>query len=56
MSNEIGRLVQGNKTVKGTNTMFFLPYEDIPIKLKKDITYARIVVDYRPQKTEKERT
>ena len=56
MSNEIGRLAQGNKNVKGTNTMFFLPFEEIPINRKKDITYARIVVDYRPQKTEKERT
>ena len=55
MSNEIGRLAQGNKNVKGTNTMFFLSFEEIPIKQKKDITYARIVVIYLPQKTEKER-
>ena len=53
MSNEIGRLAQGNKNVKGTNTMFFLPFEEIPINRKKDITYARIVVDYRPQKLKK---
>ena len=56
MSNEIGRLAQGNKNVKGTDTMFFIEYNDIPFDRRKDITYARIVVDYRPQKTEKERT
>ena len=56
MSNELGRLTQGNDMVNGTNTMFFIPYEDIPHDRKRDITYARIVVDYRPQKREKERT
>ena len=56
MSNEIGRLAQGNNKVKGTNTMFFITYDDIPFDRRKDITYARIVVDFRPQKNEKERT
>jgi len=56
MSNELGRLTQGNSRVQGTNTMYFLPYENIPIDRRKDVTYARIVVDYRPQKQEKERT
>ena len=56
MSNKSGRLAQGNNNVKGANAMFFLPFEEIPINRKKDITYARIVVNYRPQKTEKERT
>ena len=50
MSNEIGRLAQGNSRVHGTNTMFFITYKNIPIDWCKDITYARIVVDYRPQK------
>ena len=54
MSNEIGRLMQGNKNVEGADTMFFIQYNDIPINRWKDITYAKIVVDYRPQKTEKE--
>ena len=56
MSNELGRLTQGNSRVQGTNTMYFLPYEHIPIDRRKDVTYARIVVDYRPHKQEKERT
>lgn len=56
MSNEIGRLAQGNSRLQGTNTIFFITYENIPINKRKDITYERIVVDYRPQKQEKERT
>ena len=56
MSNELGRLTQGNGRFRGTNTMFFIPYEDIPHDRRKDITYSRIFVDYRPQKQEKERT
>ena len=56
MSNELGSLTQGNGRVSGTNTMFFILYEDKPHDRRKDITYARIVVDYRPQKHEKERT
>ena len=56
MSNQIGRLAQGNSRVQGTNTMFFITYENIPIDHCKDITYARIVVDYKPQKQEKEHT
>ena len=56
MSNEIGRLARGNSRVQGTNTMFFITYENILIDWRKDITYTRIVVDYRPQKEEKERT
>ena len=56
MSNELGCLTQGNGRVSGTNTMFFIPYEDIPHDRRKDVTYAKIVVDYRPHKQEKERT
>ena len=56
MRNELGRLTQGNSRVQETNTMFFIPYETIPIDRQKDVTYARIVVDYRLQKQEKEFT
>ena len=38
--------------IKGTNTMKFIPFKDIPVDRRKDITYGRIVVDYRPQKEE----
>jgi hypothetical protein len=36
--------------------VFFIPYSDIPINRRKDVTYGRIVCDYRPQKAEPERT
>ena len=56
MSNEIGRLAQGNSRGQGTNTIFFIPYETIPSNQRIDVTYARIVVEYKPQKQEKECT
>ena len=57
-SNELGRLAQGRRStnLEGTNTIFFIEYESIPTSRKKDITYGRIVVDYRPQKQEPHRT
>ena len=58
MCNEIGRLAQGRTStgLKGTNTFEFIPFHEIPAERKKDITYARVVVDYRPQKAEPNRT
>ena len=51
-SNELGRLAQGRRSTNlyGTNTIFFTEYQNIPLDRRKDITYGRIVVDYRPQK------
>jgi hypothetical protein len=50
---EWGRMAQGdNKTgEKGTNSIFVLNHEAIA-NIPKDrvVTYARIVVDFRPQK------
>ena len=56
--NEIGRLAQGRDDtgLKGTNTIKFIPFNMIPLERKKDITYPRIVVDYRPQKEKPHRT
>ena len=48
---EIGRLAQGQKgVVEGTNSIFFMSYGDVPADRRKDVTYARIVADYRLQK------
>ena len=56
-ANELGRLAQGvGKRETGTNTTFFIPYDQIPNDRKGDVTYGRICVDYRPQKKEPERT
>ena len=44
---EIGRLAQGQKgVVEGTNTIFFVPFDDVPKDRIKDITYARICANY----------
>jgi hypothetical protein len=56
-ANELGRLAQGvGDRVKGTNTMYFIRHDQVPLDRRKDVTYGRIVVDIRPQKAEKERT
>eukprot|EP00804_Cyclotella_cryptica_P001885 CCRYP_007356-RA/>CCRYP_007356-RA protein AED:0.20 eAED:0.20 QI:0/-1/0/1/-1/1/1/0/768 len=48
---ELGRLAQGIPgTVKGTNTIVFVAYNKIPPQCQKDVTYGRIVANYRPEK------
>ena len=58
MCDELGRLTQGRtKTgLAGTDTMNFILFDNIPEDRRKDITYPRIVVDYRPQKEKPNRT
>ena len=55
-ANELGRLAQGIRDIPGTNTLRFIPKSDIPKDRWKEITYGRICVNYRPQKTEPHRT
>ena len=51
MCKESGRLAQGYDKTKGTNTVYFMKKEDIKnIPKDRTVTYARIVVDYHPQK------
>ena len=56
MCKELGRLCQGFGETEGTDTMRFLDLEGIK-NIPKDrvVTYARIVVDYRPQKKDPNR-
>ena len=56
MCKELGRLAQGFGTTKGTDTVFFMTIDEIK-RIPKDrtVTYARIVVDYRPQKEDPNR-
>ena len=55
--NEIGRLAQGMPgRNKGTNTLFFIHKHEVPPERWKDMTYARIVCNVRPQKAETNRT
>ena len=44
------------KRVKRTDTIFFVEYDNIPYKHRKDIIYVRIVVEYWPQNDEPNRT
>ena len=56
-ANEIGRLAQGvGGREKGTDTIFFIPHSQVPSDRKKDVTYGRICVNWRPQKAEPLRT
>ena len=53
---ELGRLVQGYEDTKGTGTIKFVSREEISqIPMDRMVTYARIVVDYCPQKEDPNR-
>jgi hypothetical protein len=51
--NECGRLFQGIRDIPGTDTCLFIKLTNIPID--RNITYGKIVCDYKPHKKEKER-
>ena len=55
---EVGRLAQGRKQtgIEGTNTLFFINFEQIPRDRIKDITYDRICCNVRPEKDDPNRT
>ena len=42
--------------MEGTYIMLFIAQDQVPRYRLKDVTYGRIVVDYRPQKEEPHRT
>ena len=52
MGIELGRLAQGIRKIKGTHTIFFIPKSKVPFDRRKDVTYTRIVVAYKPDKLE----
>jgi hypothetical protein len=51
--NECRRLFQGIRDIVGTDTCFFIKLTNIP--KDRNITYGKIVCDYKPHKKEKER-
>jgi len=56
MCKELGRLAQGYKDTKGNNTDFFMSKDEIKLIPKdRTVTYARIAVDYCPQKEDPNR-
>ena len=53
---ELGRLSNGYKNTKGIQTIHYMTHEEIKgIPGDRTVTYARIVVDFRPQKTDPNR-
>lgn len=53
---EIGRLAQEQEgVVEGMDALHFIEYDDIPTDRRKDVTYARICADYRPEKSDPNR-
>jgi hypothetical protein len=46
--NEVGHLFQGIRYIQGTHTCFFVELKNIP--KERQITYGKIVCDYRPHK------
>ena len=62
MCKELGRIYKGygvertDDYTKGTNTVLFMSLDEITeIPRDQVVTYARIVVDYRPQKKDPNR-
>lgn len=53
MCRELGRLFQGYKETKGTDTCRFIKKSDVP--KDRNATYVRVVVADRPRKAEEER-
>jgi hypothetical protein len=40
----------------GTNKIFFITKQDIPVDQQQDVTYGKFVCEYKPNKAEKECT
>ena len=50
---ELGRTAQGIPwLVEGTDTIFFINKAYLPTTRCRDVTYVRIVVNYRPEKSD----
>ena len=53
---EVGRLAQGlDGVVEGTDTIDFITKSEVPTDRWKDVTYASIVCNYRPEKDDPNR-
>ena len=49
--NELGLLSQGIRNIKGSDTILFVVKSKIPKDRLKEVTYGRIVVSYKPNKS-----
>ena len=55
LANELGLLAQVIRTIKGTNTLFFIPHHELTLTTNK-VAYEKIVCDIKPDKFETHRT
>jgi hypothetical protein len=56
-ANEFGRLAQGvGGRIQGTNTIYFIHKHQVPNDRHRDVTYAKFVVELKPNKAEVHRT
>ncbi len=56
-ANEFGRLAQGvGGKVTGTNTIFFIQKDHVPINRRNNVMYGSFVCELKPNKEEKHRT
>ena len=54
---KLGRLAQGIPGVsEGTNTIVFITLDEIPMDRRRNITYGRICANFRPEKTDPNRS
>ena len=56
LANELGRLFQGIRNIKGTDTILFVVKSKIPKNMLKEVTFGSIVVAYNPNKSEPHRS
>ena len=57
LANEFGQLAQGvGGRVKGTNTIFFIQKDQVPIDRRKDVMYSSFGCEFKQNKEEKHRT
>ena len=56
LANKFGRLAQGIRDILGTDTIFFISKSEIPKDRLREVTYGRIVVAYKPNKLEPNRS
>jgi hypothetical protein len=57
LANEFGQLAQGvGGRVTGTNTIFFIQKDHIPIDTRKDVMYSSFVCELKQNKEEKHHT
>jgi len=52
---ELGQLAQGIPGTKGTDTIVFIKYDNIPLDRRRHVTYGKMVCTYRPEKDDPNR-